>query len=116
MGRRGRVPPPDPSKEREVIEVRYLRASPEDVDAWCPAYNLLTDTLEQVPEGMPRSAGYFRASLMRFGPVYRVSCWGADDTGMERNDLSQRTARNLWSQINHHTTKRTLRRLGFVPA
>ena len=91
---------------------------------WHPPYTRRLDTREPVhPDEATATwadyagtAGYFRATLSERRDLWRVSCWGADDTGYERDGLSERRARVLWAQLRDHVTIRTLKRLGFVPA
>lgn len=91
---------------------------------WHPPYTLRLDTREPVhldPVTATRAdhagtAGFFRAALSERGDLWRISCWGAGDTGYERLGLAERRARVLWALVRDHVTIRTLKRLGFTPA
>lgn len=46
--------------------------------------------------------------------VWRISCWGGDDTAHERWDMDEKTARAVWARLTHHITIRSLyNKLGF---
>lgn len=144
MGRRGRVPPPDPGTAYVEVADRYVRVADEDDDrriwvsenggpqrevfanrryermesvgGWHPPFNLSKrDRRTPLQGNFEWTDGYFWVTMSRRGAAWTIRCWGNDDFGLERTNLSERTARNLWAQINNFTTRRTLDRLGFVP-
>ena len=46
--------------------------------------------------------------------VWRVGVWGADDTGMEKDYLTQVEAKNLFDYIQDFITKAQLKSMGFI--
>lgn len=123
---------------REVAS-RMVRVADEDDDRACARYGAANPRFDgrggwrpaitvRVRDGAVLSqhagdfAGYggtvgcFRARLFEEGDGWRISCYGADDCGLERAGLSEVRARRLWSLLRDHITRRTLARLGFVAA
>lgn len=110
-------------RERVFANPQYLaHQAAGRFGGWHPPYALRTRDMQPVyvtddaPDGYAGTAGFFRATLMGLpGGPWRVSCWGCDDFGLERDRLTERKARSLWGLLRDHTTVRTLYRLGFVP-
>lgn len=64
--------------------------------------------------------GYFHAMLRLDGRradgtlLWRISCWGGDNTAYERTGMTRETAERVWSQLRDFITIRSLfGRLGF---
>jgi len=112
MKRSGRKDEP-----RESME-KWLQ-TPED---WAPSFpeakHLSPEEWRAKYPRTPRDRGGFL--LARFSQLsngqWRVSVWGADDMGMERDQPSRMEALELFKRLPNPVTRDALEKLGFVPA
>lgn len=54
-----------------------------------------------------------RTTVPRRGPVFRVTVWGADDTGMEAGFSSEKDAYLMYDSLPNPITMEWLRQKGF---